>query len=114
MRLRMLDCPFVDSFSSSVPVTALLSVPMHAMISAIAADSPQPVAIEPSHEAGGLCNTEPSQGEHSQHVARVLLRCAAQVVKRMMGAFEKRCEHMYGLSAFSKRQAAEKQKLQSA
>ena len=41
-------------------------------------------------------------------------RCAAQVVKRMMGAFEKRCEHMYGSSAFSKRQAAQKQKLQSA
>ena len=37
-----------------------------------------------------------------------------QVVKRMMGAFEARCQHMYGASAFSKRQPDQKQKLQSA
>ena len=36
-----------------------------------------------------------------------------QVVKQMMGAFERRCQHMYGKSAFSKR-APVKEKLQTA
>ena len=37
----------------------------------------------------------------------------AQVVKRMMGAFEGRCRQLYGTSAFQKPQQP-KQKLQTA